>query len=605
MKLCSYNEFSKMSLAEMENYLNAIYDGEPHRIIAEITEIKKDYLTVKALYLMIKGVAQEFIFFPDKNLSLIKIGKIANRIDDISVYCRKNNLDIGQRIICQVRTKTPDATGQVFRIRLEDIENNFEEIENFYQRYGISYEPKYIYQISENESLTAIIGGDFRNKLIADAKNILAKRDAEMAEKYSELNKRIAEVNEEVNEKNLQLKQLEENIVEATRKIESLKNDFKRMKNFYGLVDEETNSETISKATYYPNNFEEYISYWQGYLKKICNLSYREEILESVYYGLMATDQLILLTGSPGTGKTSLVRALPKCFGWENSAIIPVQSNWTDKSDLLGYYNPLEKNYMSTPFLDSLLKFCRKAKNSDGMFIICLDEMNLAHVEHYFAEFLSVLQSDRVIRLYSDELRMNIFRELKYNAIVHSEDDTKFNFDEQRFIDMDLEERKYYLQLCRMANMFFNYPATFTIPTNIKFFGTLNQDSTTLDISPKVIDRSFFIRVEKYDGDIKLDKSDAETDFDVLLNKMNSIIPISHRVRQQILRIREKMIDSKNLADILIASFLLPKIRFDSDTDRTKISALKNLCSKYTFSNEILEKYMTSSDENEIDYWRQ
>lgn len=66
MKLCSYNEFSKMSLAEMENYLNAIYDGEPHRIIAEITEIKKDYMTIKALYLMIKGVAQKFIFFQIK-----------------------------------------------------------------------------------------------------------------------------------------------------------------------------------------------------------------------------------------------------------------------------------------------------------------------------------------------------------------------------------------------------------------------------------------------------------------------------------------------------------------------------------------------------------
>ncbi len=276
MKLCSYNEFSKMSLAEMENYLNAIYDGEPHRIIAEITEIKKDYMTIKALYLMIKGVAQKFIFFPDKNLSSIKIGKIANRIDDISVYCKKKNLDIGQRIICQVRTKTPDATGQVFRIRLEDIENNFEEIENFYQRYDITYDPKYIYKISENESLTAIIGGDFRNKLIATAKNILAKRDAELAEKYSELDKRTAEVNEDVNEKNLQLKQLEENISEANRKLETLHNDFKRMKIFYGLVDEETNSETISKVPYYPDNFDEYISYWQGYLKKTYNLSYRK-----------------------------------------------------------------------------------------------------------------------------------------------------------------------------------------------------------------------------------------------------------------------------------------------------------------------------------------
>lgn len=283
---------------------------------------------------------------------------------------------------------------------------------------------------------------------------------------------------------------------------------------------------------------------------------------------------------------------------------------------MLGYYNPLEKNYMSTPFLDALLKFCRKAeKNSKDVFIICLDEMNLAHVEHYFAEFLSVLQSDeREIRLYGDELRRDIYRELKYNAMIFSEDDTKINFDERRFMNMNLEERKYYLQLCRMANMFFKYPATFQIPYNIKFFGTLNQDATTLDISPKVIDRSFVIRIEKYDAanevtendsyDILNFDSDFEERFNIQDDSFKNIMPyLSNRAIQEIYQCSCEG-DEKEFYDAIIASCILSKIRFDADTDAEKIAALKNLCKDCPYSNEILEKYMTSPDGKEIDYWR-
>ena len=678
MAICTHKKFINMSLREMDAYLDEIFGGEPHRILAEVINVNNSYAEVKALYLLIHGeTAQPFNFFPDKDVSSIKIsGKL------------KEKLSVGNQIICTLRVRNPDAKGQVFTVRDDEIDYNFSAIEDFYKSYGLTYDAKNIYELFDGENLNAIICGDFKENLMQRAEEIIseldaelankkAKADAELAEKYSELKKRTAEVDAEIEKKysdldkliadvdaelaakKSELQSLQEKIYSAQTELENFNDELSKIKKFFGIDDEEKVEEKISVEFHEETNFDEYIYYWQGHLLQCHGLTYRKEILESVFWGLH-TDQLILLTGSPGTGKTSLVRALPECFGWENSAIIPVQANWTDKSDLLGYYNPLEKNYMSTPFLDALLKFCRKAeKNSKDVFIICLDEMNLAHVEHYFAEFLSVLQSDeREIRLYGDELRRDIYRELKYNAMIFSEDDTKINFDERRFMNMNLEERKYYLQLCRMANMFFKYPATFKIPKNIKFFGTLNQDATTLDISPKVIDRSFVIRVEKSDEEIKLefDPPYYESCLDFYqsfsadyhntsvicvvrymlyyfnyvfplsqraINVLNSIMPrfnddwswrqISYWLSEgisdnEIAAYEPEIFDAKMLSedipDILFASFVLPKVRFDAKTDAEKITALKNLCEKYPYSKEILEKYMTSPDGKEIDYWR-
>ncbi len=236
----------------------------------------------------------------------------------------------------------------------------------------------------------------------------------------------------------------------------------------------------------------------RDYLFTAFELRYSYEILEMVYLALQ-TNQLILLVGEPGTGKTSLARYLAKAFNFEDAAIIAVQSNWTDKSDLLGYYNPLEKNYVATPFLDALIKFSKQAeKHPDKLYIICLDEMNLAHVEYYFAEFLSILQDTRRVRLYSNALRQDILNELKHSGFV--KEDEEIFYEDTPLENLTLTSRRYYFELCRLAQMLNNYPAEFAIPANVKFFGTLNQDETTLDISPKVLDRSFVIRLETYDA---------------------------------------------------------------------------------------------------------
>ena len=364
----------------------------------------------------------------------------------------------------------------------------------------------------------------------------------------------------------------------------------------------------------YVKSFEKMISYWQAHLFTKYGLRYRAEILASLYFGLQ-TDKIIMLVGNPGTGKTTLVKYLAKTFDFEDAAIIPVQPNWTDKGDLLGYYNPLNKSYMATDFLETLIKFSRLAENQpEKFFIICLDEMNLAHIEYYFAEFLSALQTDRKISLYSESICENIQRELKI---------ANFNADENAFLEMNVTERQYYLDLWRMYDTIKKFPPVLTIPPNVKFFGTLNQDETTLDVSPKVIDRAYIIRLEMSDADLNFDgdfektleyrpiesyrkKYTVDLDANILKNSMNAVAPISYRLTDQILEndkfdTWQRIIGSKPLADFIISSCFLPKIRFNEDAYKIKIDALKDLCKGRILSEKILSDI---DDGIEADFWR-
>lgn len=72
--------------------------------------------------------------------------------------------------------------------------------------------------------------------------------------------------------------------------------------------------------------------------------------------------------------------------------MIPVQSSWTDTQDLIGYFHPTDKTFVPTPFMEALAE---ASKNSNKLFLICLDEMNLAHVEYYFSELLSAREEKK------------------------------------------------------------------------------------------------------------------------------------------------------------------------------------------------------------------
>lgn len=167
---------------------------------------------------------------------------------------------------------------------------------------------------------------------------------------------------------------------------------------------------------------------------------------------------LTVLAGVSGTGKSELPRLYAE-FGGLNYYMVPVQPNWDSQESLLGYYNSLDNRFESQPLLHFLIENKLDPEQggiNDQMSIVLLDEMNLAHVELYFAEFLSKLEQRRGME--------------------------EGNFPE--------------LAISISADQQYRIPMS----DNVLWVGTMNQDETTKALSDKVIDRStsiFFPRPGK------------------------------------------------------------------------------------------------------------
>ncbi len=161
----------------------------------------------------------------------------------------------------------------------------------------------------------------------------------------------------------------------------------------------------------------------------------------------LAVSHFIILQGMSGTGKTSLAFAFGE-FLDNPSLIIPVQPMWKERGDLIGYYNEFTKRFNETPLLQKMYE----ANYSKDMFITILDELNIARVEYYFAEFLSIMEIPDP--------------ELRYIEIVSD----KWDNDPE-----DLENGR------------------IKLPDNMWFLGTANNDDSTFAISDKVYDRTMII----------------------------------------------------------------------------------------------------------------
>ena len=176
------------------------------------------------------------------------------------------------------------------------------------------------------------------------------------------------------------------------------------------------------------------------------------------YYLALKTKPFVLLTGISGTGKTKIAQIFaqyicqnenPGSLG-ERIAFVSVRPDWVDNKGILGFYNILDEKYHSTKILDLLL---RAEKNPEKPYFVILDEMNLAKVEHYFSDFLSIMESR------TDDNPVG-------EAIpLHS---------------------------CDRANTIngMEVPGEINIPANVFFTGTVNVDESTYMFSPKVLDRA-------------------------------------------------------------------------------------------------------------------
>ena len=189
---------------------------------------------------------------------------------------------------------------------------------------------------------------------------------------------------------------------------------------------------------------------FRNYAASKKGLYYDIKTVRSFVSGL-AVSRLVIFQGMSGTGKTSLACAFGD-FLTNPSVLIPVQPSWKEKTDLVGYFNEFTKNYNETELLAKIYE----AGGNGKMYITVLDEMNIARVEYYFAEFLSVLEMPdperRLIEIVSDSVPG----------------------DPERIIDGKVK-----------------------LPENMWYIGTANNDDSTMAISDKVYDRAMIIDLDR------------------------------------------------------------------------------------------------------------
>lgn len=196
-------------------------------------------------------------------------------------------------------------------------------------------------------------------------------------------------------------------------------------------------------------NLEELCILFRNFAAGKLGLYYELELIKQVFASFGAAKMLIL-QGISGTGKTSLPYALGQ-FIENPSLICSVQPSWRDRTELFGYYNDFTKKYTETEFLKTMYE----GHFQDDIKFVILDEMNIARVEYYFAEMLSILELPRP--------------EERYISVVSNSADG----DPYKMIDGKV-----------------------WIPSNVFYVGTINNDDSTFAVADKVYDRAIPIDLD-------------------------------------------------------------------------------------------------------------
>lgn len=237
------------------------------------------------------------------------------------------------------------------------------------------------------------------------------------------------------------------------------------------------------------------------------------------YLTALRTKPFMLLAGISGTGKSRIVRKLAQATTtqkynndedrWkdnrpENFELIQVKPNWHNSMDVVGFYSNISKKYEFTPFVEFIVKAWQ---HQDTPYFLCLDEMNLAPVEEYFAEFLSAIES-RSTDENGDYITDPIIKPFKEFGKDVCEAMLKHLLGEAHHT----ESNPLAVQLSEKG---------LTLPPNLMVMGTVNMDETTFSFSRKVLDRAMSVEMNVVDYDKFL--SGESEQFPLLVN-MNDLL---------------------------------------------------------------------------------
>lgn len=291
--------------------------------------------------------------------------------------------------------------------------------------------------------------------------------------------------------------------------------------------------------------------------------SYNQGMIENFYLSLKSKP-FVILAGTSGTGKTRLVKLFAEAIG-ADYFMVPVRPDWSDGSDLFGHYD-LNGNFIEGPVCPA---FKAAADLPDKPVFLCLDEMNLARVEYYLSDFLSVIES----------------REKQDDGAIRTDPITQFQDG---------------------------------IPDNLYIVGTVNMDETTFPFSKKVLDRAntiefsyvdlepSFEAVNDAEGPVMLTNDYLRTDYLVLtrdcagekeyvseicseLKKINEILVkanlhIGYRVRDEIVfyllnnKKAEDLLSHNQALDNEIMQKILPRVQGSATMIRDMLVELFKFC---------------------------
>ena len=219
-------------------------------------------------------------------------------------------------------------------------------------------------------------------------------------------------------------------------------------------------------------------------------------VADNHYLIALRTKPFMLLAGISGTGKSRIVRefafkscppALQDAEGTTpgNYCMIEVKPNWHDSTEILGYYSNIAEGYQYTKFI----KFLVKAMMFPNVpFFVCLDEMNLAPVEQYFAEFLSVLETRKKDKE-KKVIQSGVLVAPEYFAPILNADSGNGYIAKYLCPEINVNIPRDIYKNTSLTTI------GLTLPDNVFIIGTVNMDDTTHQFSRKVIDRAMTIEM--------------------------------------------------------------------------------------------------------------